>query len=133
MGDGGMYVGRTRRTDAVVISACAIAMGVVVCAVALIAPWLGEVGNSGGGLCAGRSPWGTPENPPYPGPAGVRAVRWWWPIGVACAGADPETGLNVRVPPKGWGPTVVACLSLALTFLGAFVLAVQLKRPTARL
>lgn len=41
-----------------VISACAIVIVVVVCAIALIASWLDELGNSGGGLCADRSSWG---------------------------------------------------------------------------
>lgn len=48
MGERGMCGGRTRRTDAVVISACAIVIGLGVCAIALVAPWLGVVGNSRG-------------------------------------------------------------------------------------
>ncbi|MFB9782897.1 hypothetical protein [Rhodococcus baikonurensis] len=130
MGEGRTSGSKSRRTDAVVISLFVIVLGIVVFAIALAAPWMGAPGNSAG-LCAERAPWGTPENPPYPGPAGVRAVRSWWPIGVTCDGPDPGNGLNVIVQPRNWGPTIVAYISLALTFLGAFTLTVQLKRPVA--
>ena len=131
MSEIGTHSGKSRRTDAVVISAFAIIIGLIVFAIALLAPWMSVIGNAGG-LCADRAPWGTPANPPYPGPPGVQSARSWWPIGVTCKGPDPGTGLNVIVEPEGWGPSVVAYLSLAVTVLSVFMLAVQLKRPTIR-
>lgn len=128
MSEIGAHSGKSRRTDAVVISIAVIVIGLIVFVIGLWAPWGSALGNAGG-LCADRAPWGTPANPPYPGPPGVSPVRSWWPVGVTCEGPDPVTGAHISVKPEGWGPSVVAYTSLILVILSVGMLSIQLKRP----
>lgn len=74
MSEIGAHSGKSRRTDAVVISIAVIVIGLIVFVIGLWAPWGNALGNAGG-LCADRAPWGTPANPP------IRAL----PVSAPCA------------------------------------------------